>query len=214
MQIFCAYTGGAGVGQFHAEDAVNIIAFNGSPRKGGNTQILLQEVLRGAEERGAAVTVYTLNALDLRPCQNCGGCDDTGRCVIKDDMQAIHAAIRSADRIIVASPIFFFSVSAQTKIMIDRCQAFWSEKYVLKKPVPPGPAGRKGLLILVGGMNADAKNKGFECAEASVRAFFRTVNVQDHVTLAYASVDKKGEIKEQPAALKEAYEAGKKLAME
>jgi len=192
---------------------VNIIAFNGSPRRGGNTETLLGEAIRGAKDRGAEVTVFTLNTLKLRPCQNCGGCDDTGRCVIQDDMQEIHAAIRSADRIIVASPIFFFSVSAQTKIMIDRCQAFWSEKYVHKKPVPPGPFGRKGLLILVGGMKQDAKNKGFECAEAAARAFFRTVNVQEHVTLAYDSVEKKGEIRENPAALREAYEAGKKLAM-
>jgi hypothetical protein len=172
---------------------VNIIAFNGSPRKGGNTQILLEEAMRGAKEQGANLKVFNLNALNLRPCQN--------------------SAIRAADRIIVASPIFFFSVSAQTKIMIDRCQAFWSEKYVLKKPVPPGPAGRKGLLILVGGMKRDAKNKGFECAEATARAFFRTVNVQEHATLEYGSVDKKGEIKGDPAALKDAYEAGKALAL-
>ena len=192
---------------------MTIIAFNGSPRRGGNTQTLIEEAIRGAKDRGADVTVFNLNALNLRPCQNCGGCDDTGRCVILDDMQAIHAAIRTADRLIVASPIFFFSVSAQTKIMIDRCQAFWSEKYVHKKPIPPGPAGRKGLLILVGGMKQDAKNKGFECAEAVARAFFRTVNVQEHVTLAYDSVDKKGEIKENPTALTEAYEAGKTLAL-
>ena len=192
---------------------MNIIAFNGSPRRGGNTQTLLEEAIRGAKDRGADVTVFNLNALNLRPCQNCGGCDDTGRCVILDDMQAIHAAIRTADRLIVASPIFFFSVSAQTKIMIDRCQAFWSEKYVHKKPIPPGPAGRKGLLILVGGMKQDAKNKGFECAEAVARAFFRTVNVQEHVTLAYDSVDKKGEIKVNPQELNEAEEAGKALAL-
>jgi len=191
---------------------VRIIAFNGSPRKGGNTQLLLEEAVRGAKEQGAEVTVYNLNTLNVRACQNCGGCDDTGRCVIQDDMQAIHAAIRSADRIIVASPIFFFTVSAQTKIMIDRCQAFWSEKYVHKKPVPPGPFGRRGLLILVGGMKRDAKNDGFKCAEAVARAFFRTVNVQEHVTLEYGSVEKKGEIRENPAALNEAYEAGKKLA--
>ncbi len=191
---------------------MRIIAFNGSPRKGGNTQLLLNETIRGAKEQGAEVTVFELNALSLRPCQNCGGCDDSARCVIQDDMQAIHDAIRSADRIIVASPIFFFSVSAQTKIMIDRCQAFWAEKYVHKKPVPPGPAGRKGLLILVGGMKRGPRNEGFDCAEAAVRAFFRTVNVQEHATLAYGSADKKGEIRENPEALNEAYEAGKKLA--
>ncbi len=195
------------------EDFVNIIAFNGSPRKGGNTQILLDEAARGARELGADVTIFHLNTMNLRPCQSCGGCDDTGRCVVKDDMQAIHKHIRTADRIILASPIFFFSVSAQSKIVIDRCQAFWAEKYVHKKPIPPGPHGRKGMLILVGGMKRDAKNKGFECAEATARAFFRTVNVQEHVTLEFDGVDEKGAIKENPQALRDAYEGGKKLAL-
>jgi hypothetical protein len=95
--------------------------------------------------------------------------------------------------------------------MIDRCQAFWAEKYVHKKPVPPGVFGRKGLLLLVGGMKKNEKNVGFQCAEATARAFFRTINVQEHVTLAFDAVDKKGVIKDHPTALKDAYEAGKAL---
>jgi len=190
---------------------MNILAFNGSPRKGGNSQMLLTEAVRGAQERGAQVTVYNLNDLKIRPCQNCGGCDNTALCVIPDDMQTIHRDIRTADRIILASPIFFFGLSAQTKLMIDRCQAFWAEKYVHKKPIPPGEFGRKGLLLLVGGMKLDAKNKGFTCAEVTARAFFRTVNIQEHATLFYDSVDEKGAIARHPTALKEAYEAGRAL---
>jgi multimeric flavodoxin WrbA len=191
---------------------MRVLAFNGSPRKGGNTEVLLTEALRGAKEQGAEVQLFTLNTMTLRPCQGCGGCDATAVCVMKDDMQAVHREIRTADRIIVASPIFFFSVSSQTKIMIDRCQAFWAEKYVHKKPIPPGPFGRKGLLFLIGGMPRGEKNPGFDCAEASVRAFFRTVNVQQHETFAYDGVDKKGAIAKHPTALRDAYEAGKRLA--
>jgi multimeric flavodoxin WrbA len=190
---------------------MKVIAFNGSPRKGGNTETLLNEAVRGAREMGAEVKVYVLNEMDIRPCQHCGGCDDTGQCVIPDDMQAVHSDIRTADRIILASPIFFFGLSAQTKIVIDRCQAFWAEKYVHKKPVSPGQFGRKGLLLLVGGMKRNSKNMGFECSEATARAFFRTVNVQEHATLSYDSVDEQGAIVKHPTALKEAYEAGKKL---
>jgi multimeric flavodoxin WrbA len=190
---------------------MKVIAFNGSPRREGNTEILLAETTRGVKENGSDVTTYNLDSLDLRACLNCGKCDDAGLCVVKDDMQTIHREIRSADRIIVASPIFFFSISAQTKIMIDRCQAFWAEKYVHKKPVPAGAFGRKGLLLLVGGMKKNEKNVGFQCAEATVRAFFRTVNVQEHVTLAFDAVDKKGAIKDHPTAVYEAYEAGKAL---
>lgn len=190
---------------------MKVIAFNGSPRRGGNTEMLLLEAIRGVKDQVDDVTTYNLDSLDLRACLNCGKCDDAGLCVVKDDMQTIHREIRSADRIIVASPIFFFSVSAQTKIMIDRCQAFWAEKYVHKKPVPAGAFGRKGLLLLVGGMKQNEKNVGFQCAEATAQAFFRTVNVQEHATLAFDAVDKKGAIKDHPTALHEAYEAGKML---
>jgi multimeric flavodoxin WrbA len=190
---------------------MKVLALNGSPRRGGNIELLLAEALRGATEQSGEVTSYHLNSLSLTPCQQCGACDNTGSCIIADDMQAVHKDILSADRIIVASPIFFFSVSAQTKIVIDRCQAFWAQKYVHKKPIPAGVFGRKGLLLLVGGMKQTEKNEGFHCAEAVVRAFFRTVSVQEHTTLAYGNVDEKGVIKDHPTALQEAYEAGKKL---
>lgn len=190
---------------------MKVIAFNGSPRKGGNTEMLLNEAVRGVRETGTEVTLYILNELNLRPCQNCGSCDTTGRCVVQDDMQAIHRDIRVADRIILASPIFFFGLSAQTKIMVDRCQAFWAQKYVHKKPIPAGEFGRKGLLLLVGGMKRNEKNRGFECPEVTAKAFFRTVNVQENVTLSYDSVDEKGAIAKHPTALKEVFEAGKKL---
>jgi hypothetical protein len=108
----------------------------------------------------------------------------------------------------MASPIFFFGLSAQTKIMVDRCQAFWCEKYLLKKTVPSGLYGRKGLLILVGGMKKDT---GIHCAGATATAFFRTISVQEHETLSYLNTDRKGAISDNPKALKDAYEAGIKL---
>jgi len=188
---------------------MKIAAFLGSPRKGGNTELLLKESIRGIEEIGFKVEIFNLNSLNIQPCQNCGGCESTGQCIIHDDMERIYEVIRTADRVILASPIFFLSLPAQTKRMIDRCQNFWYEKYILKKPIPSGKWGRKGLLILVGGM----KNKaGIRCAELCARAFFRVINVLDHQLLSFAGIDKKGEILHHPQALKEAYEAGKRLA--
>jgi multimeric flavodoxin WrbA len=187
---------------------MNIIAFLGSPRKDGNTELLLKEVIRGIEESGLKVHVFNLNLMNISPCQNCGGCDDTGICVIEDDMVQVHDAIRTADRIILASPIFFFGLSAQAKTMIDRCQAFWCEKYLLKKPIPEGPYGRKGLLLLVGGQK---KEIGIQCAEATAKAFFRTVSVPEHKTLGFLGIDAKGAILQHPTAFREAYEAGLQL---
>ena len=187
---------------------MKIAAFNGSPRKGGNTESLLWEALRPIEYAGHSVAKFNLNEMSIRPCQDCGGCQDTGVCVWKDDMTLITAAIRESDRLILASPVFFFGVSAQAKTMIDRCQAFWCEKYLLKRPVPEGPHGRKGLLLLVGGMK---KKIGIECGNATATAFFRTVSVPEHETVSFLGIDEKGAVCSHETALNDVYLAGRRL---
>ncbi len=186
---------------------MKVVVFKGSPRQEGNTEILLGETLKTLSDRNEII-LFTLNNMNIRACQNCGGCDETGICVLNDDMDDIYTAIRNADRIILASPIFFFGLSAQAKIMIDRCQSFWCEKYLLKKTIPSGHYGRKGLLLLVGGMQKDI---GVQCAGATATAFFRTISVPEHETLSYLNIDKKGEIHNHPSALKDACEAGLRL---
>ncbi len=187
---------------------MKIIAFNGSPRRGGNTEVLLFEANKSLQEAGHNVVVFPLNAMSFKPCQDCGGCFATGLCIHSDDMSKIYDAIREAERIILASPIFFYSLSAQTKKMVDRCQSFWCEKYRLKRDISAGPLGRKGLLLLVGGMKKDDGKQG---AEVIAKAFFRTVSVPHHETLFFGGVDAKGDISKHPTALKEAYEAGMRL---
>ena len=182
--------------------------FLGSPRKEGNTELLLKEAIRGVEDSGFNAQIFHLNLMNISPCQNCGECEDTGVCIIEDDMAHIYDAIRTSDRIIVASPIFFLGVSAQIKIMIDRCQCFWCERYLLKKPIPEGPYRRKGLLLLVGGQK---KEIGIQCADATVTAFFRTISVPEHKVLSFLGIDAKGAILNHPTALNGAYMAGKKL---
>lgn len=187
---------------------MKIAAFQGSPRIRGNTDILLAEALRPIESPAHEVRLFRLNQMDIKPCQNCGGCEHTGCCIVNDDMGEIYAAIREADRFILASPIFFHGVSAQTKAMIDRCQAFWCEKYLLERPIPPGPRGRKGLLLLVGGMK---KEIGVQCSEATVTAFFRTISVPAHETLSFLGIDAKGTILDHPTALDDAKKAAERL---
>lgn len=170
--------------------------------------MLLEEALKPIREAGHEIIVFKLNLMRIKPCQDCGSCEQTGRCIMDDDMTEIYTAIREADRIVLASPVFFFGVSAQAKAMIDRCQAFWCEKYLMKKPLAEGPYGRKGLLLLVGGMK---KEIGIQCSESTATAFFRTVSVQKHETLGFMGVDAKGAILEHPTALADAREAGKRL---
>lgn len=187
---------------------MKVAAFNGSPRKGGNTESLLWEALRPIEYAGHDVAKFNLNEMSIKPCQDCGGCEKTGLCVWKDDMTLVASAMREADRLILASPVFFFGVSAQAKTMIDRCQAFWCEKYLLKRPIQEGPNGRKGLLLLVGGMK---KEIGIECANATATAFFRTVSVPTHETMSFLGIDAKGAICSHKTALNDVYLAGRRL---
>jgi len=187
---------------------MKIAAFNGSPRKGGNTESLLWEALRPIEYASHDVAKFNLNEMSIKPCQDCGGCQDTGVCVWKDDMTLITAAIRESDRLILASPVFFFGVSAQAKAMIDRCQAFWCEKYLLKRPISEGSHGRKGLLLLVGGMK---KEIGIECGNATATAFFRTVSVPEHETVSFLGIDAKGAVCSHETALNDVYLAGRRL---
>jgi multimeric flavodoxin WrbA len=187
---------------------MKVVAFQGSPRAGGNTLILLDEALKPICETGHETIIFDLNSMNITPCQDCGECETTGACVIADDMVIVSKAIREADRIILASPVFFYGVSAQAKAMIDRCQAFWCEKYLLKKPLREGTAGRKGLLIVVGGMK---KEVGVQCCEATAKAFFRTVSVPVHDTISFMNIDAKGAILNHPTALNDARAAGKRL---
>jgi len=187
---------------------MKVAAFNGSPRKGGNTESLLWEALRPIEYAGHDVAKFNLNDLSIKPCQDCGGCQESGVCVWKDDMTLVASAIREADRVILASPIFFFALSAQAKAMVDRCQAFWCEKYLLKRPIPEGSHGRSGLLLLVGGMK---KEIGIQCANATATAFFRTISVPKHETLSFLGIDEKGAICSHKTAFSDAYLAGRRL---
>lgn len=189
-----------------------LLAIAGSPRRGGNTDLLLQEVVRGAESAGAQVKAMFLRDLCIFPCRHCDCCLETGRCVVEDDMQWIHSELRSADRLALASPIFFMGLTAQTKAMIDRCQALWALKYVLKLPVAANEGrDRRGLFISVGGTRGP---KLFEPARATVKIFFKTIEFTYAGDLLYRGIDKKGAILEHPTALKEAFEAGQKLALD
>lgn len=187
---------------------MKVVVFFGSPRIEGNTDILLREALKPVSAAGHEIVEFKLNNLSIKPCQDCGGCTATGICIIDDAMTDIYQAIRTGDRFIVASPIFFYTVSAQTKAMIDRCQAFWCEKYLLKKEIPAGPHGRKGLLLVAAGMK---KDDAVKCADTVARIFFRTISVPSHEMVSALGADAKGDVLHHQTALREAFEAGKRL---
>jgi len=191
---------------------LKVLGIAGSPRRGGNTDLLLAEVMKGAASRGAEVKIIILNDLKIAPCQHCDACLETGRCKVEDDMQMVYGELERADRIVLASPIQFMTVTAQAKAMIDRCQSLWARKYVLKQP-PLGsePGKKKGLFISVGGRRVANL---FEPALVTVKSLFKVLDITYAGELLFPGIDEKGAIKEHPDALKQAFLAGQKLVEE
>ena len=117
--------------------------------------------------------------------------------------------LREADRLVLASPIFFMGVTAQAKAMIDRCQALWVIKYVLELPVAINPdRERKGIFVSVGGTRL---HNLFQPAMATVKSWFLALDIKYDGELVFSEIDEKGAILRQPTALKEAFVAGQKL---
>jgi len=188
---------------------MKVVGISGSPRRGGNTETLLREVLRGAEEAGGETRLFILSRMNISPCRHCDGCLAEGECVVKDDMWLIYPEIESLDALVLASPIHFYGVTAQAKAMIDRCQAFWARKYILNRKI--ADRKRKGVFISTGGTRFPDL---FEHAKATVQNLFLTIDVAYWGELLVPGVDRRDEIKEHPTALKDAYLLGKRLVEE
>jgi multimeric flavodoxin WrbA len=191
---------------------MKVLGLFGSPRKGGNTELLLEEALRGAEEEGAEVERVYLARFTVSPCRACHGCDRSGQCVIQDDMQALYPKILGAEVIFLASPIYFYSITAWSKMVVDRIQALWTRKYLTQDPSLGKEAKkRKGFFISVGATKG--KNL-FEGAILTVRYFFDAFNADYAGDLLFREVDGKGDILKIPDALPQAREVGRRLVRE
>jgi len=99
---------------------MKILAVSGSPRKNGNTVILLNEALKGARREGAKTELYSVSGKTIAPCDACISCRKTGKCHIDDDMQELYPKLLEADGIIMGTPIYLYTMAAQTKAIIDR----------------------------------------------------------------------------------------------
>ncbi|MFC1908114.1 flavodoxin family protein [Chloroflexota bacterium] len=187
---------------------MRVLGIAGSPRRDGNTDLLLGEVVRGAASQGADVKTIILNNSKITPCQHCDGCLESGRCRLKDDMQMVYSELEQADRIVLASPIQFMGLTAQMKAMIDRCQALWARKYILKLPPLGDRRERKGFFISVGGRRIANL---FEPALVMIKTLFRILDITYAGELLFPGVDEKGAIAKHSDALHQAFLAGQKL---
>ena len=186
---------------------MKILAILGSPRK-GNSEILLNEAIKILDKKIHEINILNPCKLNISGCTACEGCKETGECIIHDEMDAVYPILKEAQRIIIASPIFFFGIPAQFKLLIDRCQCLWYEKYVLKKTTTSN-IQRKALLMLVGGMKKG--EIGITCAEATLKAFLRTIDVKEHKTLAYLGYDEPGTVLKDKSIIDEIRDAVKEV---
>jgi multimeric flavodoxin WrbA len=182
-----------------------VLGLSGSPRRGGNTDMLLDAALEGAREAGAQINKIFLADLDIKPCSACDVCADGIKCAVDDDAVGVYSLIEGADVVIVSSPVYFDGVSAQLKTLIDRGQLFYVRKYKLKRP---GKEKRGAFLSAAARIRTD-----FSCPEATVKAFLFTINAKPIKTLAFAGFEEPGSIADHPSALCDAKTLGRDLVL-
>lgn len=188
---------------------MKVLGIYGSPRKGGNTDLLLDQSLAGAEAAGAEVESIRAAKLKISGCLECGGCDETGECVIRDGMDDIYPLLDEAGVILLSGPVFFYTLPAQVKAVIDRSQACWSARMLNKtKEQRKSYDSGTGYLISAG---ATKGAKLFDCAELEAKYFFDALDMNYGGGLLYPRVEAKGAIGDVPGALDQARQFGRRV---
>jgi multimeric flavodoxin WrbA len=189
---------------------MKVLGISTSPRLSSNSDRLLRKALAGAGSTGAEAEYLQLYKFNIKPCTACGACYATGECIIDDDFNVVLSKMKNAQRLIFATPIYFMSVCAQAKILIDRCQCLWAGKYILKKPVSPAePNTRFAMAIAVGG----TKNKKmFDSVRLTMKYYFDALNTAYFANLFVSGVDEAGKIEKNAAALEQAFQLGVQLS--
>jgi multimeric flavodoxin WrbA len=179
-----------------------VLVFKGSPREQGNSSILADMASEGARATGAEVESFSLHRMDIRPCDACDTCQETGVCVLKDDMQELYPKLQQAEAIIIASPIYWFTVSAQTKLFIDR----W---YALESPKGNALRGKQfGILLIYG--DSDPYKSGAINAIRTFQDMLRYIG-GNIAGLVYGTAMDIGDIQKRPELMEQAYRLGEKL---
>lgn len=192
------------------QDSPHIVAIYGSPRRNGNTAKLLREAIAGARTAGARVDEIVLRDLKLSPCMEIYSCKQGGECRIRDDFQKVRDLVLAAGGLMLASPIFYYAVSAHTKILMDRFHSVWVQKHWVHKGFQPAPLQRrKGLFISAG---ATQGRKLFEGTLLSVRYFYDTLDMDLWKALLFRGLEDADDVLKHPEYLDDAHRAGEKLA--
>lgn len=181
---------------------MQVLGIVGSPRKGGNTDILVSEILAGAKEKGAKTKKIYLNDLSISACQACMHCKEDDGCRIEDDMQKVYKDILKSDVLILGSPVYWFTVSAQMKLFLDRVYALLDKNYQSKI------SGKKAVLVFA---QADPDTSNTVPIVDMFKKSFEFLGLKLVGKLA-ATADEKGEVAKKKAIMSRARKLGAKIA--
>jgi multimeric flavodoxin WrbA len=187
--------------------AGKVIGILGSPLGEGNTAVLLDRALKGAEDAGCSIEKIVVTGLDFQSCQEMMFCAEHETCIMDDDMQAIYPKIRVMDSVIIATPVMTMGIPGQLKCFMDRFQVFFMAKYMRKKPLVSKELKKKrrGLLISISGMNIP---EVFDGVKMTVKAFFDIIDCQYWDDLLIRDMDGIRDVRKRSDLLEAAYSKG------
>ncbi len=193
---------------------MRILGIYGSPRPGGNTDRMLDAFLEGAREAGAEVDTVYARKLAMQGCIGCGGCDETGRCVVQDGMQEVYPLLEAAEGIVLASPVYFYNVTGQVKLLIDRSQALFMRKILAEKAQPPSAgrsssAGKRGFLLSAA---ATRGKRLFDCARLTFTYFMDALGGEMVGELCFRELEGKKDVEKDPQLLARCRAEGTRFA--
>ena len=176
----------------------NILVLSSSPRKNGNSDILCDEFIRVAEEKGHKTEKIYVADMKINFCTGCGVCHTTGKCVHQDDMEKVFEKLLNADVIVFSTPVYFYSMAAQLKIFIDRLVPIYTKLI------------GKEVYIFVTAWDSEVKN--LESTVEAVRGLTRDCmeGTIERGVIFGGGATEKGDIKSTPA-YEEAYKMGKEV---
>jgi len=180
----------------------NVLILKGSPREKGNSNTLADRAAAGAMDAGAQAESIYLHGLDIRACDACDLCD-AGQCVIEDDMQPLYPKLAAADAILLASPVYWFTFSAQLKLCIDRWYGFQGHKWqeVSRKPY--------GIILTYG--DSDLYTSGAINAIYTFETMCRFLDSRI-AGIVHGSLSEVGDAEKNPELMQKAYDLGQLLA--
>jgi multimeric flavodoxin WrbA len=181
---------------------MKVVALLGSPRPEGNSAVLAQTFLDACRAQGAGVETYLLNKMHYQGCQACMGCKTKAEaCILKDDMTPVYEAIRQADVVLLASPIYFGDLSGQLKAAYDRFYAYLDPNFASRLP-----GGKQAVFVLTQG-NPDPEQ--FQDVFRRYDTFMGWLNFGQRHLLRACGLQRAGEVKDRPEALQEAVDLAK-----